>query len=188
MDWNSLISAVIGGLIAVIPVLITLRNQAIEREKDREETRREARIQNRVKWIEKDILEMMDLVGKEIQVLEDLQSLPYQVALLRKTKEGNIITKEEFEIQIKPLFIKASNQISESLHIFTIMGVLVSSFEKDTDIYSAYLEFFEAKPEELKVLIDEEEKADDKELWNQFIEKAGRFQRALREKLISLRE
>ncbi len=58
-----------GGLIAVIPVLITIRNQSIERDKDREEARREAKIHAREKLMERDILSIMDLVNKVLESL-----------------------------------------------------------------------------------------------------------------------
>jgi hypothetical protein len=62
MDWNTLLSVFLGGILATIPIILSNGFQAKEMEKDRQEQTREAKIQSREKWIERDILEIIESI------------------------------------------------------------------------------------------------------------------------------
>jgi len=63
MDWNTLLTFALGALATLIPVIISNIHQSKEREKDRIEHRKDAKIQAREKWEEKDILSMIDSIN-----------------------------------------------------------------------------------------------------------------------------
>src|SRR5215207_5171510 len=75
MDLSTLLVAVVGGLIAVIPVLITIRNQSIERDKDRQEQRREAKTQLALELLRNDIKVIEDSIDNELKSVNILNAI-----------------------------------------------------------------------------------------------------------------
>jgi hypothetical protein len=75
MDWATLISVVIGGLIATIPVLISNRFQAKERDKDRQEQRREAKIQLALERMKNKIKFIEDRIDTELRAVDTINTL-----------------------------------------------------------------------------------------------------------------
>lgn len=73
--WIPLISACVGGLIATVPVLIGLGIQIYIHVGERQQKEREAKIQTKEKWIERDILRIMNGVEKVINLLMTYVSL-----------------------------------------------------------------------------------------------------------------
>ena len=67
--WIPLISACVGRLIATVPVLIGLGIQIYIHVGERQQKEREAKIQTKEKWIERDILRIMNGVEKVINLL-----------------------------------------------------------------------------------------------------------------------
>jgi hypothetical protein len=168
MDWNTLVVAVAGGLLAVIPVLITIRNQSIERDKDRQEQRRDARIQAREKWTERDILKMMDSIEKILKLVGGAVNV--DTCLKPTDEELSAINKE---------FMQTADTIAQ----------LVNSFADD-DIYSGYRDFtaaiyafFQEVSETPEYDIEKRSHSDK---WMAVKKRAGYFHWALREKMISM--
>jgi hypothetical protein len=63
MDWNTLLAVVLGGLIGIVTNYFSNRYQLQRWREEKDEQRREAKIQAKVKWIERDILDIMERVG-----------------------------------------------------------------------------------------------------------------------------
>jgi hypothetical protein len=93
MDWNSLLSAIVGGLLTVIPVLITIRNQSTERDKDRQEQRREAKTQLALELLRNDIKVVEDGIDNELKLV-------VLYANLRISKEGKELSEAEMGEEI----------------------------------------------------------------------------------------
>src|SRR5688572_29664058 len=104
MDLTTLISVVVGGLIAIIPILITNRFQSKERDKDRQEARKEAKIQAREKWIERDILQIMNTLDKLMLVLAKHQKMELLTEDLKLGISQGIISSEESKARGKILY------------------------------------------------------------------------------------
>ena len=75
MDWNTLLSVLLGGILATIPIIISNRFQAKEREKDREEQRREAQIQLALELDRNDIKVLEDSIDECLKSMDYLRIL-----------------------------------------------------------------------------------------------------------------
>ena len=131
MDWNTLLSVALGGLIATIGVILTNRFQSRERDKDRAEQRREAKIQAREKWIERDVPRTMELVEKMLILLGDYQSMDKEMHSLVGGIKAELITNEEFRTGMKSLFSKIPLIMLEANHLVIEIEKLVFSFKEE---------------------------------------------------------
>lgn len=75
MDWATLGSVIVGGLIALIPVVITNRFQAKEHDKDRDEQRREAKAQIAVETKRIDIKAIEDAIDNKLKLLDMMSKI-----------------------------------------------------------------------------------------------------------------
>jgi hypothetical protein len=67
--WVPLLAALVGGLIAVIPVLITLNRQSKERERDRLEQKRESKTQLEIELLRNDMKVIDETLDSDLRVL-----------------------------------------------------------------------------------------------------------------------
>ena len=171
MDWSTLIAVVVGGLIATVPTIINNVYQERQRKEDREEQRREAKIQTREKWIEHDILEIMVSIKK-------INNLITQA---RKIFHADSNTQARLKDNYENLLLEL-NQIARK----TI--ILLNSFEDEG--LKKYRSFVGLLDRYLLVFDHISDKWVDEEVdrWLDFMDQSGEIQKALREKLISIRD
>lgn len=210
MDWatflenNSQSLFTLGGVFlgSLITFLISYLNnifQSKEREKDREDKRREGRIQAKEKWIERDILKIMDLVEYIITITSEVQSYGIRIELIASRKKHHSLSDDEFNKEFKSLLDRIPVQLYEGDRTFARIDELVYSFE-EPEINSSYKDFrgarndywkqvsenFASRIEELAS--ESAEQIDTRDSRRKMVESAGKFQMALRNKLIALRD
>jgi hypothetical protein len=95
MDWNTLISVVIGGLIATFGSILNNRFQSGEREKDRQEQRREAKIRMIENTTGHDIDIVLNLLAGLVKALSENSSHEYKAFLLAAQLEKSAISADE---------------------------------------------------------------------------------------------
>lgn len=185
MDWNNIISFMAGGLIAIIPVIISNRYQAEEKDKDRLEQRREAKIQSREKWMERDILKLMDFLDDLLNSFTEKSIFESDFADLQNEIENGLPANQELlaNIQSERKRFKAID--NESTRTIDRMSKIVFSFE-DEEIKSAFVSFTHEVVEDGK----SRESHFDTNKYNPMLvrKSAGDLHRVLRDKLISLRD
>jgi len=180
----------LGSLITFLISYLNNRFQAKERDKDRLEQRREAGIQNRQKWIERDILKIMDSVESLLSLFSELQNLGLRNYSILKQKDGSLFTQDELKLKVKEGHERFQEAIYESNQAFDLIGRLVFSFEEE-DIHSSYSKFLDAVTDFMSTKFGLNENPDEEAInnaWSNVKMDSGEFQRALRNKLISLRE
>ncbi len=199
MERETLIAAVVGGLIATIPILVSNTVQIILHISGNRQKEKEGRIQAREKWIERDILKIMDSLEQILRITSELDNLDSQVALMKGGKEARLLSKDEFIKQFKSLVDRVPPLLLEGSSTFAIIDELVHSFE-EPEIDSSYTDFRNARNAYWQQLSDalvnrinelgseSIEHLDSRDSRNNMTENAGRFHRALRKKLISIRD
>lgn len=195
MDWNSILTFASGALVALIPTIINNRFQSKEKEKDRLEQRRDARIQAKEKWIERDILRVMDSIETTLKLLSRTSSNKIQLEHILDGKISGLLTQEESDEKLRSLYNDLMAAYIEVNQAKDVISRIVYSFE-DTEINTTYDNFVVAFSNYLR---QEREYMDDKFSdkttgeyeegnWFNVSNSAGKFHKTLREKLISLRE
>jgi len=205
MDWATFIKdnsqslftlagVFLGSIITFVISYLNNRFQAKEKDKDREEQRREAKIQSKEKWIERDILKMMDALEKMLRLLADSRSWQNQHELLTDGKSSGVLTQQELVSKLRSVYDKVSNMFSEVSQIGSEIFTLVDSFE-ETEIVSSYAEFsskldtcLSKEIEYMQNKLNPQPLEESAREWDKVSESAGKFHRALRNKLISIRE
>jgi hypothetical protein len=194
MDLNTLLTFIVGAFAALIPVIVTNRHQAKEREKDRLEQRREAKIQAREKWMERDILKIMDYVDTMVMMLSESRNLGLERSNILEQIENPLFTEDNIKSQAKLNFQRFLEVTFESNKTFDMMGKLALSFH-DKSIDDGYFEFmdhviksFAVRDELNKNPASEKFRKDEIAAWGEVRFSAGKFHWILREKLIALRE
>jgi len=177
MDWNTLLAVVLGGLIGIVTNYFSNRYQLLRWREERDEQRREAKIQAKEKWIERDILSIMESLENTVCIHRKARLLFEQIEDDKEKKKEDLT---------KTILTKLTELRHEAARLNDYMAILVKSFEGEFDIYfsdfSKAILGFVISP----VSIDKSFK-NIKNI-NIVIEKAGIFQRALREKLITIRD
>ena len=74
MDKDTLIAALVGALIATIPILISNIVQIYLHWSENRQKEKEAKTQNRRKWVERDILEVIKRIESNLDLLEEFLS------------------------------------------------------------------------------------------------------------------
>jgi hypothetical protein len=174
MDKDTLVAALVGALIATIPILISNLVQIYlhvseNRRKDKE---------TREKWIERDVLKVMDLTEKLLTLISQIRSINIRIAGIEQLKRTMHWTDDEARKEYKSTRDVADGLIMEANQTKDLMGI-VYSFD-EPEIISAYLDLEEA----VKISINSPQG----EILISLREKAGKLQKALRNKLISIRE
>jgi hypothetical protein len=185
MDRDTLIAALVGGLIATIPILISNVVQIILQVRERNEKRREAKIQNRQTWIERDILRIMELMEKLISIISENTVLDVRMKAFPKTSMS--FTESNSESENKFYWEKMNSIFTEARQTIDIISSLIYSFE-DAEILNAYKSFSKEVNLLTELIIDEREDIRLVGHLGKVSGRGGRLQKALWEKLISLRE
>jgi hypothetical protein len=181
MDWNTLLSVALGGLIATIGAILTNRFQAIERDKDRLEARREAKIQLALELQRSDIRiieDSIDVILKTMNILhlirlegeatgQSIDEVNQKVQFLIKDKESwlnnfseSSVLADKLSISLGGNFLAEHNSFGEDWNKFVRLVIYESSASNE-------------EIEKLRVTITLT---------------AGKLHRMLNEKLISLRD
>ena len=168
MDWNIFLSFALGAIVTLIPIILNNRFQAQERDKDRQEQRREAIVQAKEKWTERDILKIMESIEKVMRLVSGAANVDTN---LQPTDEQlSLINKE---------FLQTADTIAQLVYSFDDNNIH-SGFR---DFTSAINTFIEKLPEMLEADLD---KRSNSKYWIAVKQSAGYFQWALREKMISI--
>ena len=101
MDWNTIIAVVIGGLIAIVPTIINNIYQAKQRKEDREEDRKDARILAREKWIERDILAVINTVDDLLRMLSKYRMYKVNIDFIIGVAKVRLFAESEIEVKRK---------------------------------------------------------------------------------------
>jgi hypothetical protein len=175
--WVPLLSALVGGLIAVVPVLITLRNQAQERERDRLEQKKEAKTQLEIELVRNDIKVIDEMVDRDLKIL-----FFYTYNRIREFW-GEISEDQLMEMfasyndtnaqlaETRPIAVKLAASLGEDIgkqyHAFIVCAARAKYFVRTSKGHSAE-EYDEAGDEADKI--------------------AAELHTALRDKLVSIRD
>jgi len=184
MDWTTLISVVIGGLIATIPILVSNRFQATEREKEREEQRKEAKAQLALELMRNDIKVIEEVIDGELNTLDVMSSLNLEMRM-QDLSDDEIRDKTQKEL----FFVESKHNKLNGVAL--IADKIVSTF--GDEFSSAYDTFCELSTEYSKKYIEFSSEEfpggiDDSELLTEITRVAGKLHTMMREKLISIRE
>jgi hypothetical protein len=175
------------------------RFQAKERDKDRDENRRAAKIQAREKWIERDILKIIDLIEQTLTVVSEVHNFNARVGLLDSRKRSRQMSTDEFNKEFKSFLDRVPDLLFEGDRTFAKIEELVYSFP-DPEIISSYKDFESARKIYWKQVSDNlvyrienlgsklTNKIDTHDSRDKLTQSAGRFHQTLREKLVSLRD
>jgi hypothetical protein len=175
--WIPLIAAVIGGLIATIPTVISNRAQAKEREKERDEQRREAKTQLALELTRNDVKILEDGIDDAIKGL-GIINLTYH-----KKRSGEL-SHDEFVADILSLdgrFVKTSESVEIANKIAASFGEeFFAQYDEFSELCQAYADQY---------FIDQRGiRADHSEVMDRITKMAGKLHTMLREKLISIRD
>jgi hypothetical protein len=183
MDLNTIASVALGGLIALIPVLITNWHQTREREKDRKEARRVSELQIKGKLIERDVFAVMDTCDDLAISLRRTRGATDDLrAVVQKFNSGKI-TKEQKEIEEEIINKKLDENIKTVFERQAIgLGRLYYLGKEIIDAYYAYESVFDQL---FKVYTGEKEReADNIKLWPELYARRGDLQKLLTEKIL----
>src|SRR5258706_2022429 len=193
MNRDTLIAALVGGLIATIPVILSNVVQLIIHNSERNQKEKEAKIQSKEKLIERDIVQIMDSLEKLIALSSQQRSMDVRLQVIIKAKEGGVINEQEYTSDAKSLYDNFWTRFPEVNQYSDVISRLVYSF-KDDKLVSAHGNFVKVMGMYLNSRIDNKAENDSIEAnidgigWGIVTRQAGMFHSALRDKLISLRE
>ena len=144
------------------------------------EQRREAVIQNKQKWIERDILQMMDLTEKLVNLYSEAKAVDFHKNFFSQQKNSGLFANTDTITELKALYEK-NNDLYKNLHqLNDRLSTLANSFG-DIKILQ-----FSAQ---LIGVINLYSNSDNEAInWTAVATKAGELHQVLREKLIALRD
>jgi hypothetical protein len=179
MDWNTLISVVIGGLIATIGSIINNRFQSKERDKDRAEQKREAKTQLALELMRNDVKLVEGLIDSNLTSVS-------QVIRLAVTWTGEGLSDNEIRERVHKVFYAEDESVTEGMVVDKLAYSLGHEFYAEYKTYEDLLleladmfEDFERKLFSAKRM---------EELSIQITHQTAKLHTMLREKLISIRE
>jgi hypothetical protein len=178
MDWNSLISAVIGGLLAVIPVLITIRNQAKERDKDRQEQRTEAKTQLALELKRNDIRTLEEYFNNQLKGLSHLRRIR-----IKHVNSNDALEKIQSEFNSKLTEDSDLYKLVETNLIVAKLALTIGD-----EFYSEYNRYANAVNDYISLLMNMPKEKENPVPFNKLILSAGKLHTMLQEKLISIRD
>jgi hypothetical protein len=180
--WIPLISAVIGGLIAVIPVMISLITQSIERDKDRQEKRRESKAQLKGRIIERDSEIVMNACDQSVMAIREMRAIYDRALELEEEVKKGKITPEARDEKHAVLIAKLEDNFSKMREIHSVgFGRLYSLGD---EIVKAYYDF-ESIVTQLQNAYRGLNPVNVAPLWVQVFERRGALQRLLNQKVVS---
>jgi hypothetical protein len=175
MDWTTLISVVIGGLIATIPILINNRFQSREREREREETRKEAKVQLTMELMRNDIKVLEDAINNYLSGIAELRRIRVQ-----HSETGDRVAEVRSKIVEKDEFYKL-------IHVNIIADKI--AYGLGQEIYSEYKGCMELFREQLGLILAVPIQTEKEEQWIlSIVSRTGKLHTMLAEKLISIRD
>jgi hypothetical protein len=189
MDSDTLIAALVGALIATVPILISNLVQIYLHISENRQKEKEARIQDKKKWIERDILEIMDSVAQMLRLTSESQEISTSgLDSLIQLKDVGLLAQDEYLIRAKSSLERLNIVHGEINEKVNTISRLVYSF--GDDISSEYDAFAMAMINfhKTRVNLAEKKVVLDADAWFKVKESAGKFQKALRNKLISIRD
>lgn len=160
----------LGSLITFFINYMNLRQQSIERDKDRNRERRKAIVLARERWTERDVLRMIDLMEKTINTVSN-------VAVLESSKK---LTNEQISLVNKEYF-QTTDTLIRYLYSFDNEEIVLS-FEKFRKAMNDYLDQLPSMSE------DDLDKRANSKCWMAVKQSAGHCYRTLREMMISIHE
>ena len=190
MDQQTLFATLVGALIATIPILFSNIVQIFLHVSERRQKEKEARIQAREKWIERDIVKVMESVDNLLAMFSEARALKLRRQSIIEQNQAGLYTDEELQLSLKESHQTAANVVVESNRTFDTISRFVYSFEED-EIKSAFNNLMDSYFKSMNGLETDGRGTyfeDDTSSWYYVKSNAGKFQRALREKLISLRD
>ena len=191
MDWTAFINdnsqalfalggVFLGSALTLFGNFINNKFQAKENDKERLEKRKDAKFQLAV-----------ELMKNDIKRIEDVSSLMFEfinsVKVLNMKRETGEITQTEWLAQLKIMTTSEKSAFTKLGEIDTTTDLLV--YISGDEIYSMYSNFKDLFDEYLKILGNPSTTEEDKEnAYEKLVASGGKFQRMLREKLISSRD
>ena len=214
-SFIGLLGVGLGALISYLNNRQNIQAQAKQREEDREEQEREAKIQTKEKWIERDILAIMDSIDNILKLLA-----VYKTEIQNEKFDERLADNNPIKLQL--------NQARDSLSrlVYSFGDEIISSYEDFSDSILEFLkalsekvyqetELLNKRVERYEKLIEQMTKENNKEKTESYIKEreeienmnievglveneidtwlevryaAGNFQKFLREMLISIRD
>lgn len=180
MDWNTLLTFALGGLTAVIPIIISNRYQAREKDKDRAEQKREAKTQLALELTRNDIKVIEDRIDENLRTVDTIHTLSIK-------KDFGELTIDAMLEKIQSMFLDENGKYSRSGESQLISDKLANTM--GDAFYSEYRKFDDLCLEFWRMAT-----------YSPFIDEnfsnarlklsvsAGKLHNMLNEKLISLRE
>lgn len=132
MDWNTLLTFALGGLTAVIPIIISNGYQAREKNKDRVEQRREAKTQLALELMRNDIKTIEDGIDENLRAVDSINTLSLKKHM-GKLESDSVIKEMQsmtLDSNSKHSRLGESELISEKL-----------AHTLGADFYSEYIKF-----------------------------------------------
>ena len=186
MDKDTLIAALVGALIATIPILISNIVQIYLHWSENRQKEKEAKTQNRRKWVERDILEVIKRIESNLDLLEEFLSEGFFIENFNDRNKLSPDLINELLLDNKNLAILFKKFNYETRKNFAIIYSYLSSFENEfgdefDDFYNNFMDYF---------IFTEDYNGDDisinaQEVRSKLYRSAGKLLDKLRNKLIS---
>lgn len=188
MDWESLRPVIVGGLIATIPILISNLVQIYLKRMEIKQKEKEAKIQAKEKWIERDILAIMGSIEQLLKTISTIASYELWRDILDEDVKAGMYSEEEYFSKLKLNTETIRGLGLEKLQTLNEISRLVWSFEDEiiegyNKFNTAITEYIREKNKEIQGLQNESGKK-----WLHVRFYAGIFHAVLRDKLISIRD
>jgi hypothetical protein len=170
----------LGSVITFLINWLNLRNQSIERDKDRNEQRREAKAQLALELMHKDIKLVDDTILVALGIMDTLK-------LARARARLGVLPMENLRAEMESILGSQTSKLSKLEELDTMTELLAFTF--GDEIYSEYENFTRLYGNATAVLLDPHSSSKDEEAVNQqIIRSAGRLRLMMIEKLKSLRD
>ena len=172
MDWDTLFPVIVGGLIATIPILISNLVQIYLKRFETKQKEKEANIQAKEKWIEHDILEIMESIDALISNMARGRNIVTRLELMITMKKAGMMPENEYSSEKNSFMKEFSSSSIELEQIIAKVYRLIGSF--DEDLKSEY-RIFNSKVQKFLGSMNEDFEVE-KEQWFNLCESAGILQ------------
>lgn len=191
MDRDTLIAALVGALIATIPILISNIVQIYIHISEKRQKEKEAKINAKQKWIEHDIRKIIDSLDDLLKLVALYRDSYRDLSIIDARKNADLLTENEAKEEKLLLIQKFDTSFNEYNQIEAVAIKQAYSFGEGIlseykELYGLWQKFFATvkMPKDL----DNDKDYFDHEIFYRVCESAGNLQRLLREKLISIRD
>lgn len=180
MDWNILLSFALGVLATLITTIINNRYQAQQKDKDRQEQRREARVQLEMGLIQEDIKLVEQLIDESLRLFRHIET-----TYSKYKHNGSTADKAKLDIMFSE-----SGEYHQVGKLVPVASKAVSSLGKD--ILNEYQTFNHYADQFIQLFFNSESNSiNEKRIHDtrqMILESAGTLHTLLRNKLISLQD